>query len=365
MDLSQQDNLRLNVMLRQKLRAVRINESEMNVYALSDKGEIKVSLSPTCGHEKYLRWVREMLSTYVLGTPGGYPIYLKRWTRMGQMRDESLQGLLLLGEPEAVIAVAHAPGLTEEIAKDAWWIMPSSEVARKMLENEKVARSEIARELAAFIIEFLPFESDSFAIVESVRMILQPGLVSDEVRESLWRKANRKSAIYVGFLLAIPDNLPEKQSAHPQLSSLQKAQQVSDNWYTTQLHRCHGAAGQTFWITVEKTIAKLNSPDVAIALFNALDTYFYDRPWNNGADIRTLEQWQQMIDKQLHHCATVWPQGIENYQVKLQAILSLATIGEHLLNPIFAQTDAVGSVMRKKLSHITDNILSAISTLKT
>ena len=50
-------------------------------------------------------------------------MYLQRWTRMGQMRDESLEQLLLLGEPEAVVAVVCAPGLTDELARRAWWAM--------------------------------------------------------------------------------------------------------------------------------------------------------------------------------------------------------------------------------------------------
>jgi len=44
-----------------------------------------------------------MLSSHVLGSPGGYPVFLQRWTRMGQTRDTQLDKLLLLGEPEAVV----------------------------------------------------------------------------------------------------------------------------------------------------------------------------------------------------------------------------------------------------------------------
>jgi hypothetical protein len=42
MDLSAEDNLRLNVLLAQNLHAVRIDESKMVVLALTDKGEAKV-----------------------------------------------------------------------------------------------------------------------------------------------------------------------------------------------------------------------------------------------------------------------------------------------------------------------------------
>ena len=108
MELSPEDLLRLNVLLAGNVQAIRINESTMTLYGLSPQGEAKIKLNPTCRHEQYLRLVRETLSGHVLGSPGGYPVYLKRWTRMGQVRDESLEALLKLGEPEAVAAVVHA-----------------------------------------------------------------------------------------------------------------------------------------------------------------------------------------------------------------------------------------------------------------
>ena len=114
MDLSAEDSLRLNVLLNQDLQAVRIDDSKMIVYGLTEKGEAKVPLNPNCRDEQYIKRVKEVISSHVLGSPGGYPIFLRRWTRMGQTRDESLDRLLQLGEPEAVVAVVHAPGLTDE-----------------------------------------------------------------------------------------------------------------------------------------------------------------------------------------------------------------------------------------------------------
>ena len=105
MELSPEDALRINVLLASPIEAVRIDESSMTVHALSGKGEARVKLNPNCRDESYLRMVREALSSHVLGSPGGYPVYLKRWTRMGHARDEILESLLLLGEPEAVAAV--------------------------------------------------------------------------------------------------------------------------------------------------------------------------------------------------------------------------------------------------------------------
>ena len=77
MQLSSEDQLRLNVLVAQPLHAVRIDESRMYVHVLSDKGDASVKLNPTCKDEKYIRLVRQFLSTHFLGSPGGYPVYLK------------------------------------------------------------------------------------------------------------------------------------------------------------------------------------------------------------------------------------------------------------------------------------------------
>ncbi|MHB8536218.1 MAG: sulfur reduction protein DsrS, partial [Sulfuricaulis sp.] len=126
MELSNEDRLRLNVLLANDIEAIRIDEGNMTVYGLARGNEARVPLNPNCRPEKYLRHVREMLSSHVLGSPGGYPVFLQRWTRMGQTRDAQLDKLLLLGEPEAVIAVAGAAGLSDELARRAWWAMPTS-----------------------------------------------------------------------------------------------------------------------------------------------------------------------------------------------------------------------------------------------
>ena len=105
-----------------------------------------------------LRKVREVLSGYVLGSPGGYPVYLKRWSRMGQTRDENLEHLLLLGEPEAVVAVTCASGLSDELARRAWWTCQDPDNARRMLNIPAVVNGSMGPELARFLIEYLPFE---------------------------------------------------------------------------------------------------------------------------------------------------------------------------------------------------------------
>ena len=195
MSLSTEDSFRLNVLLNQQAEAIRIDESSMTVFALTDKGEAKVKLNPNCRDERYLKLVREAVSSHVLGSPGGYPVYLRRWTRMGQARDESLGQLLMLGEPEAVVAVVHAAGLTNDIARRAWWAMPTSENARRMLERETVVQGGMGPVLAEFLYDYLPFETEPLAMVESVRLMLQPGVMSENlpIRKSVICRATHRS----------------------------------------------------------------------------------------------------------------------------------------------------------------------------
>jgi hypothetical protein len=377
MDLSHEDSLRLNVLIKQDLRAIRIDEAAMTVHALTGKGEAKVQLNPTARDDVYLRWIRELLSTHALGSPGGYPVYLKRWTRMGQMREQSLDSLLILGEPEAVIAVAHAPGLTEEIARRAWWVMPTAEVARKMLECPAVVNGELGRELANFLIEFLPFEAESFDVVQTVRLVLQPGLINQAMRESLWKKAARKSGYYVGFLYADSDSIPLQANEHPRRDEITQQLQPllqADNPIAAQLNRLLDESGQNYLQTIEKAIDKIADQDVTVALLTALQRYFR-LTWPGDYAIeyhRTPEDIDQIAANLMQANALPFLQPVMSIakddarlEQKIAALLKLSLVGETLVDPIFSQTDAVGSVMRKRLRPVTDWILDNVNVLKT
>ncbi|KPJ95757.1 MAG: hypothetical protein AMJ55_03180 [Gammaproteobacteria bacterium SG8_15] len=369
MELSSEDSLRLNVLIKQDLHAVKIDESKMVVHALTGRGEAKIPLNPTCRDEKYLRIVREMLSTHALGSPGGYPVYLRRWTRMGQMREESLQGLLLLGEPEAIVAVANSPELTKEVARRAWWAMPDADIARRMLSNTHIAESDIGRELAAFLVEYLPFETEAYDIVESVRLVLQPGLIDQATVQSLWSRANRKSAFYVGFLLANPDALPETAPASQRYDEVKmKLQQLSvDNPYAKLLLQLLSAEGQAYVSTLGKAMDKLNDQHVVVLFLKAIENYFQDVCIDQSARFRSFDEIVAAVNKATNDASNsqlqLLMQNYPEYRESLLAMLNLACVCESLVDPIFSQTDAVGSVMRKRLQPVTQPITENIRCL--
>lgn len=357
MDLSAEDSLRLNVLLNQDLQAVRIDDSRMIVYGLTEKGEAKVPLNPNCRDEQYIKRVKEAISSHVLGSPGGYPIFLRRWTRMGQARDESLDKLLQLGEPEAVVAVVYAPGLTDEQARRAWWCMPSSENARRMLKNECVAQGSMGKELAEFLIEFLAFEEEAKDIIESVRLVLQPGLIEEKTRESLWSKGQRKNAFLVGFLKTLPDELPDSAPAHKEATALQASiQPLADkgNLIAKQLLRVLSPEGQAFIKTVKTVMKKPSSQDVVVALLEAIEDYFFEMRISE----RPSQEITELIEAANNVCKdcaslsnelTEVMETVPEVESMLKAMLVLSWMGEKTLNPIFSRTDAIGSAMRRKL----------------
>lgn len=369
MQLSNEDNLRLNVLLAQKLKAVRIDESKMELYGLTEKGMATVTLNPTCKDDKYLKLVRELLSTKVMGSPGGYPIYLKRWSRMGQERaEESLQQLLMLGEPEAVVAVVHAPALTAEIAEHAWWAFPTANNARKLLEKQEVVESPLAKELSAYLLEFLPFEVEHRDMIESTRLCLQPNLLSDKEVSDLWKRAKRRQSLYVGFLHTLPDELPESKQAHNDYEIVKNSLEpcLDNNDYAQLLLRLLSQEGQAFLDTVQRVMDKASSQDTVVSLFMAINKY------HNKS---SLSDYIQLSIEEAEHSAHEFMQNNDNAKVfecaqllnghsdKLKALLVLSQIGERTLNHVFGHSDALGSVMRKKLKPVTEPLNKHISKL--
>lgn len=277
MELSSEDNLRLNVLLANRPQAIRIDESRLIVYGLSERGEAQVALNPTGTVDAYLRAVKELISGHILGSPGGYPVYLRRWTRMGQMRDQSLEQLLMLGESEAVVAAVGSPGLTPELARRAWWAMEDAENARRMLRNPAIVASEMGPVLAEYLVEYLPFETDHETMMESVWLVLQPGLLSDEKIHELWQKSARKQAYLVGFLRARPDDLPEPIQPRADAEEIAVAladELIAGNAVAGLLVRVTSAGGQRFLKTLSPVLAKPPNQDIVSAGFDLLRGYF-------------------------------------------------------------------------------------------
>ncbi|HBE93641.1 MAG TPA: hypothetical protein DDW55_14415 [Gammaproteobacteria bacterium] len=376
--ISNEDNLRINVLLRQDVHAIRIDESKMIVYALTGRGEGKVVLNPTIRDEKYLREIRELLSNHYLGSPGGYPVYIHRWTRMSQSRSTvSLEKLLKLGEPEAVVAVANADSVSAEVARRVWWAVPSEETARALLRQAAVVRGALGQELAKFLYEFLPFEAEPARVVENVRLLLQPGLLNEEERMSLWKKAAHKSVYYPGFLMAMPDEIPLDSAAHahyPALKSSLNGLIEHGNAAAILYLKLHSAEGQGFLQCIRLALKRPSSQDVVVALFMAVGQYFNDL----GLSETRQRGMKDIEDLNCRLCRSEVLAGYESLceqladvmqiegvqKAKLEAMFGLAQLGESVLDPLFGGTDTLGSAMRKHIKPLTVPILAMLDTLE-
>ena len=359
-DLSHEDALRLNVLMAGEVHAVRIDEGAMALHALTPKGEAKIALNPNSGDEAYLRKVREFLAGKVLDSPGGFPTNLRRWNRMGQARQQGLDRLLLLGEPEAVVSVAYSAGIDDELARRAWWALPTSDNARRMLERSAVADGSMGPVLAAWLVEHLPFENDSFTIVDTVRtVLLRPGLIDAQARETLWRKGLHRKSYYVGFLACQPDDLPEPLPDHRQFAALRDdLTGLGDNPWAALLLRSLAGPGQRFLATCVDVLADADDQEVVNTTLDALADYYRplrpesDHPGSIEAAIAEAEA------EDLPEAAGAVLARPAETEEWLRTMRLLSRCDRRIADPILTRTTAVGSLMRRKLAPLIEPIVS-------
>ncbi|MBK1723172.1 sulfur reduction protein DsrS [Thiocystis violacea] len=367
MELSPEDSLRLSVLLANKPQAIRIDESRMRVQGLTAQGESTLRLSPNARPDQYLRLVRELISGHVLGSPGGYPVYLRRWTRMGQMRDESLEQLLLLGEPEAVVAAVCAPGLSDELARRAWWAMEDAGNARRMLKNPAVREGRMGRILADYLVDYLPFETEHEEIMETVRLVLQPGLLEESQRLDLWRKSARKQAYLVGFLQALPDGLPEPAPARELASALSPLAETGND-YARLLRRVCSPFGQAFLKTVSSVLAKPPTQEVLIAALETLRGYFAGLRPAGDPDLTLddlLSEVQGLATSPLQHAQAAEVLALApGVRDEVLAMRFLSGVGYGLIRPLLPDPTTQGSLMRRKLAPVIDPIQERLGILR-
>ena len=373
MELSSEDAFCLNVMLAAGVQAVRIDSNGMAVLGLTEKGEAAVRLHPNCRADQYLKLVKQTLAEHALDSPEGYPVYLRRWTRMGQLRDDNLSKLLLTGEEEAVVAVVHAPGLTTEIARRAWWIMPTIENARRMLEKEDVARGEMGGILADFLVEHLPFEEDDLAIMDTVRALLWFDLVNLSAEKKLWARGKQHGAYFIGFLEQRPDRLPNPLAARGDAAAVHTLLTpfiAANNPYAQQLARLLSGPGQTFLSASEDAMQRPGTHEVVSALLNCYGTYLdairltQDKPRSVEEIIQratTLAQGAPDTPAALSELLAALPQ----LQPDIIAMLALAGIDQWAAYTVLRRTTAVNALLRTKLIPVFKPIQDQLRILRT
>lgn len=371
MELADGDRFQLRVLLASEPLAIRLDESRLSVHGLrADGSESVLQLTPASGApERYLRLVREFISGQVLGSPGGYPVYLRRWSRMGQMRPESLEQLLRLGEPEAVMAAISSPGLTEELAQRAWWALEDVEAARHMLAHPEIAASAMGPRLAAYLHEHLPFETDDERAMDAVRLILQPDLIHDEARMTLWRAAKRRPAWRLGFLQAGLDALPKSAPARipaPPLAALA----AEDNALAHQLVELYSSAGQSMLLTLSEVLERIPTQETLLALFVLLRERFAAARPEGDPDLaldalrEEARLWAQPGNDALPDAVRVLLSRCPESQPELAAMRLLSGAGYGLMRPLIDDASISGSVLRRRLAPVMNALDAAIRQLR-
>jgi hypothetical protein len=293
--------------------------------------------------------VRELLSGHALGSPGGYPVYLSRWTRHGQMEGINLGKLLLTGEPEAVVAVVYSPALTDELARRAWWTQPTIENARLMLRRDAVAKGEMGKRAGRFPggAPAVP-AGRPLGIMDTVAVLLHSGALTEAQLETTWKRGKRSNTHYVAFLEMAAGKLPLPRPAHPDHEAIRAA--LADRIAAGQpaalaLERGLSGQGQTFLAAAAEILDRPETQEVVSRTLNAIGRYF------SGNDA-----WPAVVDSPVRDtCLAFAP--------RLEAAARLAEVGDALVKPIFTRSTAIGSLMRRKIEPVVTPILSDIQLL--
>jgi hypothetical protein len=217
-------------------------------------------------------------------------------------------------------------------------------------------------------VEHLPFETEARLIIESVRMVLQPGLVSETVRQKLWDKGGAQRSYRIGFLLADPDQLPPGQTARADLAAHQTLLAdlaAQGNRLAALLIRVLSAPGQDFLATCEQALQKLSEQDAVVALLNALSGYCHElRLHAEPSQDMTAIMAEADAALAQQHEAQVLLSALPGYQSEARALYALAGMGEAIVTPIFARSSASGSLMRRKIEPVIQPVLEQIATLR-
>ena len=344
--LEPEDTLKLNVLIATSI-AIRIDTYKLVVVGLNAQfKEQTIELRPSGDSDAYIKAVKKLLVTQVLGAMGGYPSYLKRWSRMGQVASSNLTSLLKLGEVEAVVAVANSTNLDDQLLKVTWWCATNTdnqaEIGRFLLTKEFVTFTETGQKIAQYLLEFLPFVNDTEQLIDTTSLVLQNELINQKDKEELWKQGQRKTAFLVGFVERMQGNLPNELNIQPLECQHPDLQIINDQ------------QSQIFLSTLAHILKKINQEYVLYRALEVLGQYLTHEQI-------TLQDSIDKINVQIENLNIISIQE----QDKLNARFLLAGVNERLVVSIISAHNLTGSAIRKKLSHILEPIQKALVILTT
>jgi hypothetical protein len=223
--------------------------------------------------------------------------------------------------------------------------------------------------LANYLVEHLPFETSPHVVIDTIRIVLQPGLLDEQTLSRLWSRAKSDNTYYVGFLEMQPDALPGQGAAravNASLASVLATLSAAGNCYALQLERVFSASGQAFLAACEEVLRRPADQDVARALYRAMGVYFgvlrndMDAELDLAGAAAMAQQRLDAPDRELAAVLAGAPQSLP----ALRALMILAEIGEFSVAPILVRTTAIGSLMRRKLEPVSEPVMEQIAVLR-
>ncbi|SMN11104.1 DsrS [uncultured Candidatus Thioglobus sp.] len=342
--LSPENTLKLNVLIATCV-AIRVDVYKLVVVGLTaDKKEQTLTLDPADDGFEAIKAVQKMLVTKVLGSMGGYPSYLKRWSRMGQVESSNLKSLLKIGNIEAVVAVANSQNLNSEVLDLVWWCATNTdqqaEIGRFLLTRDFVIQHPVGQQIADYLLEFLPFTDDPSQLIDTTNLLLQEGLISQVAKDRLWKQGQRKTAFLVGFIERLQGQLPNNDGI------------IALNSNGKELALVNSEQGQILLKTISQILKKINQEHVLYRTLEVLGAYLKHPMIQPLADIQQLQIQAQQICENL---------GLTDE--KIQARLLLSGVSEQLVVSTISAHSLAGSAIRKKLSHVLNPIQDALKLL--
>ncbi len=345
--LSAEDTLKLNVLIATSV-AIRIDIYKLVVVGLNAQHkEQTIELNPSGDSSKYIKEVQKLLVSQVLGAMGGYPSYLKRWSRMGQVESSNLASLLKLGDVEAVVAVSNATNLDEKLLEITWWCATNTdqqaEIGRFLLTKNFVVKTQIGKQIAEYLFEFLPFTDDIEQLIDTTNLVLQKDLIDSSLVDRLWKQGQRKTVFLVGFIERLQNNLPNTDGTI-KLDCKQK-----------ELEEICTEQGQILLKTISHILKKINQEYVLYRTLEVLGGFMSHKMIQTFNTIEEITEQADIVAKNL---------GLQDDD-KVRARLMLAGVSEDLVVSYISAHNLTGSAIRKKLDNVLSPIQDALQLLTT
>ena len=205
-------------------------------------------------------------------------------------------------------------------------------------------------------------------MIESVRLVLQPGLIEIAARQRLWDKGAAQGSYRIGFLQAEPDSLPDGQPARADFAAIEPVLAdlaAAGNSLALLLRRSLSAPGQAFLATAEQALRKLSDQDAVVALLNALSEYFAAaRTGLPACQEMALILTEAEATARQSSVAQAVRASLPGQEAELVALHALARMDESIVTPVFARSSASGSLMRRKIEPILRPVFEQIAVLR-